>query len=115
MWNANALTLSIIITILLIANVWVFPSLMELPAASDSAPQSNPAKPAPSMNGAGVVQGQLLKIEGEVYVVKDASGKQVRVRVNKETVLDRRIKVGDKIDAQISADGHAATVLKALE
>ena len=112
MRNANALTLSITIIVLVIANVWVFPNLIELPAAADSAPQS---KPAVSENAARVLQGKLLKIEGEYYIVKDAGGKEVRVRVNKSTVLDVRIKVGDKIDVQMAADGHAATLLKALE
>ncbi len=115
MRNANALILSIAIVVLVIANVWIFPNLIELPAAVDSAPQSNPATSAPSMNGAAVLQGQLLKIDGDVYILKDASGKEVRVRVNKNSVLDRRITVGDTIDVQMAADGHAATLLKALE
>lgn len=82
------------------------------PAAADPAP---PSKPAASENAARVLQGKLVKIEGEYYVVQDASGKEVRVHVGKDTVLDGRIKAGDKIDAQVSADGHAATLLKALE
>lgn len=115
MRNTNALTLSIAATILVIANVWLFPNLIELPAATNSTPPSNSASPAPSMNGAGVLQGQLLKIDGDLYIVKDAGGKEVRLRVNKNTVLDNQVKVGDKIDIQMSADGHVATLLKALE
>ncbi len=112
---ANALALVIAVIVLVVANVWVFPSLIELPAAADPAPQSNATKPAPSTNGAGVLQGQLLKIDGDSYIVKDLSGKEVRLRVNKNTVLDTRIKVGDRVDAQIAADGSAATLLKALQ
>jgi len=115
MRNANALALFIAAIVLVTANVWVFPNLIELPAATTPPPQANPAKPAPSMNGAGVLQGQLLKIEGDIYIVKDASGKEVRVRVNKNSVLDSRIKVGDKIDIQIAADGSAATLLKGFQ
>jgi hypothetical protein len=122
MRNTNALTLSIAASVLVIANVWVFPNLIELPAAttattpqSNSANAANPADPAPSMNGAGVLQGQLLKIEGDLYIVKDSRSKEVRLRVNKNTVLDNRIKVGDKIDVQMSADGHVATLLKTLD
>ncbi len=119
MWNMNALTLSIAVIVLVIANVWVFPNLIELPPAAESAPQSESAesaesaKPAPSMKDAGILQGILLKIEGEFYVVKDADGKEVRLNVGKNTALDAQIKVGDKIVVQIAADGHAATVLKA--
>jgi hypothetical protein len=35
--------------------------------------------------------------------------------VSKDTVLDKRIKGGDKIDVQMAADGSAATLLKALD
>lgn len=113
--KASIVPLTITVIVLVIANVWIFPPLIGLPAATDPAPQSNQANPAPSMNGAGVLQGQLLKIDGDLYIVKDAGGKEVRLRVSKSTVLDTRIKVGDKIDVQMSADGHAATLLKALQ
>jgi uncharacterized protein YdeI (BOF family) len=115
MRNVNALALFIAAIVLVTANVWVFPNLIELPAATDPPPQANPAKPAPSVNGAGVLQGHLLKIDGDFYIVKDAAGNEVRVRVSKDTVLDKRIKGGDKIDVQMAADGSAATLLKALD
>ncbi|OGW64253.1 MAG: hypothetical protein A3H49_07520 [Nitrospirae bacterium RIFCSPLOWO2_02_FULL_62_14] len=115
MRNANAWTLFIAAIVLVIANIWVFPNLIELPAATNPAPQSDSAKPAPSMNGTGILQGQLLKIDGDLYIVKDAGGKEVHLRVNKDTVLDKRIKAGDKVDVQMAADGHAATLLKALQ
>lgn len=66
-------------------------------------------------NGSGVLQGRLLKIEGESYTVKDAAGKEVLLRVGKDTLVDGRIKVGDKIDAQVGPEGYALTVLKATE
>jgi len=83
-----------------------------LPVAAD--PTIRPKENAPT-NASGVLQGRLLKIEGESYIVKDATGKEVRLRVGKDTLVDGRIKVGDKIDAQVGPDGHALTVLKAME
>jgi hypothetical protein len=83
--------------------------------ATGTAEPTLPQKSQAQTNGSGVLQGQLLKIEGESYVVKDATGKDIRFRVGKDTVVDGRIKVGDKIDAQMGADGQAVTVLKALE
>jgi len=80
--------------------------------AADPAP---PPKTNVQTNGSGVLQGRLLKIEGESYTVKDTVGKEVRVRVGKDSVVDARIKVGDKVDVQMGSDGHAVTVLKALE
>ena len=94
----------------------IFASLvlgLMIPAVS--ANPTLPQKSQPQTNGSGVLVGQLLKIEGEIYVVKDAGGKEVRVHVGKNAALDARIKVGDKIEAQMGADGHAVTVLKALE
>jgi hypothetical protein len=85
---------------------------LEQPIAADPAP---PSKPAVSENAARVLQGKLVKIEGESYVVHDAGGKEVRVHVGKDTALDSRVKVGDKIDIQVSVNGHATTILKALE
>lgn len=45
-------------------------------------------------------------IEGEFYFVKDTSGHQVRLHVNRETKLEDRIKVGDKIEAKVTPEGH---------
>lgn len=50
--------------------------------------------------------GDVQMIEGEFYFVKDTSGHQVRLHVNHETKLMDRIKVGDKIEAKVTPDGH---------
>jgi hypothetical protein len=67
---------------------------------------------AASQTGKGdmLIVGHLLKIEGEFYVVKDASGKEVRLHVDKSTKLAGDIKVGDKIEAQATDKGHAASL-----
>ncbi len=92
--------------------VFLFSGMMVSMVAADP---GLPPKTTATANGSGVLQGQLLKIDGEVYVVKDARGKEVRLHVGKNTAIDARIKVGDKIDVQMGADGQAVTVLKALQ
>ena len=82
------------------------------PAAGDS---TTPDKGGAPTNASGVLQGRIQKIDGESYIIKDTAGKEVRVRVGKDSVVDARIKVGDKVDVQMGSDGHAVTVLKALE
>ena len=57
-----------------------------------------------------VVSGEVLRIEGENYVVKDAMGKEVKLHVSPETKKDGDIKVGDKIEAQADATGHALSI-----
>ena len=92
--------------------VFVFSGMIVSMAAADPAV---PPKTNATANGSGVLQGQLLKIDGEVYVVKDARGEEVRLHVGKNTAIDARIKVGDKVDVQMGPDGQALTVLKALQ
>ena len=46
------------------------------------------------------VKGDLLKIDGEFYVVKEMAGKEIRLHADKTTVLDGAIKVGDKVEVQ---------------
>jgi hypothetical protein len=56
------------------------------------------------------VNGDLLKIDGEFYVVKDMTGKEIRLHVDKTTALDGVIKVGDKLEAQATEKKHAASI-----
>jgi hypothetical protein len=57
------------------------------------------------------VKGDLLKIDGEFYVVKDTSGKDVRLHVDKTTKLDgAAFKAGDKVEVQTSDKNHAVSI-----
>lgn len=46
------------------------------------------------------IEGDLVKIEGEFYVVKDMVGKEIRLHTDKTTVLDSAVKAGDKVQVQ---------------
>jgi len=62
--------------------------------------------PTPKM-----VNGDLLKIDGEFYVVKDTSGKDVRLHVDKTTKLDgAAFKAGDKVEVQATDKNHAVSI-----
>jgi hypothetical protein len=56
------------------------------------------------------VNGDLLKIDGEFYVVKDMSGKEIRLHVDKTSQLDGSFKAGDKIEAQATDKAHASSI-----
>jgi hypothetical protein len=56
------------------------------------------------------IKGDVQMIEGEFYFVKDTTGHQVRLHVNNETKLEDRIKVGDKIEAMVTSEGHATSI-----
>ena len=68
-----------------------------------------------STAGAQSLKGELLKIEGQNYTVKDKSGDEVRFVVDKETQLQGQIKEGDTIEAKIAQNGTADYVNKASE
>lgn len=63
--------------------------------------------------GTQTVKGDLLKIDGDYYVVKDMAGKEVRLHVDKTSQLDGAFKAGDKIEAQATDKGHASSIKQA--
>lgn len=86
-----------------------------LPLMAHADPTEPGSKPTASM----LVKGDILYVEGEYLVVKEISGRETRVHVNGETKLNGvagRLKAGDKIEATVTAEGHAtAVVLQGLE
>lgn len=57
------------------------------------------------------LDGKLLKIDGEYYVVQDFTGKEKRLHVSKETVmLSGPKKPGDSVRAEITKSGHAISI-----
>jgi hypothetical protein len=56
------------------------------------------------------ISGDLLKIEEEFYVVKEMSGKEIRLHVDKTTTLDGSINVGEKVEAQATEKNHAVSI-----
>ena len=57
--------------------------------------------------GSKIVEGDVLKIEGEHYTVHDLAGHEVRLHVNKTTHMEGTFKVGDKVEAYVTDKGHA--------
>jgi len=83
-----------------------------------AADAADPAKPGASGGAAGAqemgaaktVKGEVLRIEGENYFVKDEAGKEVKLHVNAQTKKEGDIKVGAKVEAQADATGHATSI-----
>jgi hypothetical protein len=63
-----------------------------------------------SSAAAQTVKGEILKVDGENYTIKDASGKEVRLHVDKTTKTHGSLKVGDKIEAEATPAGHATSI-----
>ena len=59
------------------------------------------------------VKGELLKIDGEYYVVKNRDGKELRLHVNKDTEKSGTLNPGDTIEAEANKDNHAISIKQA--
>lgn len=60
--------------------------------------------------GSKIVEGDILKIDGEHYTVHDVAGHEVRLHVNKTTHMEGTFRVGDKVEAYVTDKGHARTL-----
>ncbi|MDE3042518.1 MAG: hypothetical protein KGJ82_18380 [Nitrospirota bacterium] len=60
------------------------------------------------------VKADVLYWEGEELIVKEISGRELRLRVTPETKIEGvaggRLKTGDKITAQVTPDGLALSI-----
>ena len=58
------------------------------------------------------IAGEILHIEGNIYIVKDRSGEEVRLHVDDKTDrLDHAVlQVGDPIRAYVTPEGHATSI-----
>lgn len=59
------------------------------------------------------VKGEIVKIDGEHYVVREASGAEVRMHVDSSTEKRTNMppKVGEHVLAKVDAKGHAVSFL----
>ena len=59
------------------------------------------------------VKGEIVKVEGENYVVRDASGAEVRMHVDASTQKRSNMipKVGEHVIGKVDAKGHAISFL----
>jgi hypothetical protein len=81
---------------------------MTPPSHALDSPPPVPSQPASPEH---IIKGDVQLIEGEFYFVKDLSGHEVRLHVNGGTKFEDRIKVGDKIEARVTSEGHAKSIL----
>jgi hypothetical protein len=59
------------------------------------------------------VQGEVVSKDSNSYVVKDASGRQFRLRINEKTKVEEQPKVGDKVVARVDplpSDVHTRSI-----
>ena len=107
------LSLGVLVTFALVAGTYADQGQAGSGGASGPATgkkTESPAQPAPgpiiSPKTAGhveTIEGELLRIDKDVYVVKDVSGKEVSLVVDKDTKTEGNIAAHDQIVAQATA------------
>jgi len=78
-------------------------SMKEFPAKSLQA--------TPSSTGSNILEGKLVQIEEDFWVVEDMSGNQHQIHIGAKTILPQSPKqAGDSIQAVVRKDGHASFI-----
>ena len=62
-----------------------------------------------------MIQGEVLRVEGDNYFVKGHDGKEVRMHIDKTTQKIRSFKQGDRIEAKVNDKNHALSIRSARE
>jgi len=74
-------------------------NLLAYSAASTAAHDANPK------SWTGTVRGEVMKIDGKVFIVQDSLDRNVRLEVGPNSTVDEPIQVGDEIVAHIVHQG----------
>jgi uncharacterized protein YdeI (BOF family) len=74
--------------------------------------QMNDKESGRSMNGK-MIKGEVLRVEGENYFIKDQDGKEVRLHTDETTQKGKNIhiKPGDRIEATVDDQDHTLSIV----
>ena len=59
------------------------------------------------------IQGEVSRVEGDIYFVKGNDGKEVRMHIDKSTQGIGNFKKGDRIEATVNEENHALSIRSA--
>ncbi|WP_447968162.1 hypothetical protein [Nitrospira sp. M1] len=78
-----------------------------------SAPESKSHEAGMSEAQGKTVEGELVAIDGEFYVLKDQEGKEQRLHVSPTTQKSEELQKGDMVTAKVTDQGHALSIQEA--
>jgi len=99
-------TFTTVLVLTLVAGPAIFAVAADKTGISD--PSVNPGQ----AQGFRIVQGEVLKMEGNTYLVRDETGKEIRLTVTKDSKIEKAFEVGDRIVAQVSDQGLVTLINK---
>ena len=97
-------------TMVLVLTLTAGPAVVAL--AEDKTSISDPSVNPGQAQGFRIVQGEVLKMEGNTYLVRDETGKEIRLTITKDSKIEKAFEVGDRIVAQVSDQGLVTLINK---
>ncbi len=73
---------------------------------SDGVSSLDPGKVRSAPAGAGLIVGQVLSIDKDVYIVRKPDGHEVTLRADRNTQVQTVISMGETVEAQVDAAGR---------
>ena len=61
--------------------------------------------------GADVIQGEVVRVEGDTYFVRGRDGKEISLHADTTTMKTQDIKRGDRVEVKIDRNNHALSML----
>lgn len=75
--------------------------------------QGNPKELSIRQQGVHIIQGDVLRVEGDTYFIKELGGKEVSLRADASAMKAEKIQVGDRIEAKVDEKNRALSLLLA--
>jgi hypothetical protein len=57
------------------------------------------------------IHGELVKMEGQIYTVKDKTGRTQQLRIDRETKMGGVFRTGDYMQAWVLSDGRTESII----
>ncbi len=99
------------------AGILIVTLSMGAPAVTSGAEKIGPSAPGIGAGGGfggadETLQGQVLKIEGDKYTMRDSAGNTVSFRVNEQTKIESTPQIGEKVEVIMTEGGQAKVIKK---
>ena len=75
--------------------------------------QGDPKELSIRQQGVHIIQGDVLRVEGNTYFIKELGGKELSLRTDASTMKAEKIQVGDRIEAKVDENNRALSLVLA--
>ena len=77
----------------------------------DMKEQGNQKNMTTQTQGVNVIQGEVVRVEGDTYFVKGRDGQEISLHADTTTMKTRDIKLGDRVEVKVDRNNHAVSMV----